>query len=199
MATTQPPRPPIRTRPVASGVAAQRAPVLAAPRNGMGITSLVLGLVGIVVGLVPLLAMFTAILAVLAVTFGLIGVSRARHRVATNKKMAISGTVLGVLSLVLSVIGYAVVNDAFDDLGRQIGSPTTATAAPVAKKVTPQSTTSEAPEAAADGTARFGTTYRYPDGVTITVSKPKLIRPRPLATPNVRSVSTLRSLMGPTR
>ncbi len=77
----------------------------APPRNGFGITALVLALVGLVFGLVPFTGFLALILGLLAVLFGLLGWSRTRHGVATNPKMTVIGTVLGVGAAALGIWG----------------------------------------------------------------------------------------------
>jgi hypothetical protein len=81
-------------------------------RNGLAITALVLG------GIAMLFTMFAAaapaitasgyafiaiIVALVALGFGIAALSRARHRQASNKGMAWTGTALGIAGLVLSI------------------------------------------------------------------------------------------------
>lgn len=97
-------------------------PAPAAPRNGFGITALVLALVGLVFGLVPFTGFLALMLGMLAVVFGLIGWSRARKGIATNPNMAGTGTVLGVGAAALGIWGmtilFGAVDKFADDLGR---------------------------------------------------------------------------------
>jgi hypothetical protein len=100
----------------------QQAP----PRNGFGITALVLSLVGLVFSLIPLTGFIAVICGGIAVLFGLLGLGRARRGEATNKKMSIVGTVLGGLALVVGVIGIIIVFTATNKLAndlKQIGQP----------------------------------------------------------------------------
>lgn len=78
-------------------------------RNGLGTAALVLGIVGAVSGLFMVLFFIAFILGVLAVIFGLVGRGRAKRGEASNKTMATWGFALGVVSLVLAVVGLAVV------------------------------------------------------------------------------------------
>lgn len=79
--------------------------VVAAPRNGLGITALCLGIVGILFGLVPLTGFVAFALGAVGVILGLVGLARARKRVATNRKTAISGTALSVIAIGLGIWG----------------------------------------------------------------------------------------------
>ncbi|MGW4482054.1 DUF2510 domain-containing protein [Rhodococcus triatomae] len=124
----------------------QQDPHQASPgttRNGFGITSLVLAIVGVVFGLVPLTGFIALILGALAVLFGLLGFSRVRKGLATNKIMTLIGAGLGAVAIALGVWGMTIffgavddLDQAFDDLGgsdatssRSYGSTDSATAA----------------------------------------------------------------------
>jgi hypothetical protein len=96
------------------------APTAPAPRNGFGITALVLALVGLVFGLVPFTGFLALILGMLAVLFGLLGWSRTRHGVATNRKMTAIGTVLGIGAAALGIWGIVIVFGAVDKLGSDL-------------------------------------------------------------------------------
>jgi len=84
------------------------APPPPEPKNGFGITALVLAIIGLVFGLIPIVGGFIAlILGVLAILFGLLGLGRVRRRRATNKKMAIIATILGLAAAALGI--YSIV------------------------------------------------------------------------------------------
>lgn len=147
------------------------------PRNGMGVTALVLGLVGLVVGLVPLLGLIGVVIGVVGVTLGAVGIGRAKRRTATNRRMAITGTVLSSPAIVLGLLGFVLVNvavsDALDTLKGKKATPVAA-----ARSGKAAVSASPEPPASDDGTAaRFGRTYRYPDGIEVTVSKPRAFNP----------------------
>jgi hypothetical protein len=89
------------------------------PRNGFGVTALVLGIVGVVLSWVPVLG---GILAVLAVVFGGLGYARARQGQATNQGMTIAGLVLGVIAFVIQVIVFAAVGSAANQLDKELNS-----------------------------------------------------------------------------
>lgn len=93
------------------------APTTAAPRNGFGVTALVLGIVGVVFSWVPVLG---GILAILALVFGALGYSRARKGEATNSGMAIAGLILGAIAFVIQVIVFAAVGSAVNQADRDL-------------------------------------------------------------------------------
>lgn len=96
------------------------------PRNGLGISALILGIIGLLAGTIPLLFWMAAVLGIIAVVLGLVGARRAKQGYATNRRMSFIGVVLGVLAIVLSVIGALIVNDAFEDLERELDTARTA-------------------------------------------------------------------------
>jgi predicted PurR-regulated permease PerM len=99
---------------------AAAAPV--APRNGFGITALVLALVGLVFGIVPITEFLALILGALAVLFGLLAWARARRGEANNRKMAAISTVLGALVAVLGIVGISITFSAVDQFGKDLKS-----------------------------------------------------------------------------
>jgi len=68
----------------------------AAPRNGMGTASLIMGILGVII--LPI------VFSVLAIIFGSIGIGRANRGEATNKGVATTGLVLGIIGIVLGLI-----------------------------------------------------------------------------------------------
>ncbi|MEJ8281120.1 MmpS family transport accessory protein [Pseudonocardia spirodelae] len=111
------------------GVPQQRsAPhaVAAAPRNGFGVTALVLGILGLLFSLIPIVGVIAWPLVILGLVFGALGIVRAVRGRATNRGVAIAGTVLSALGLVVCVVYVAAVASAVSDL------PTGAVAAPAA-------------------------------------------------------------------
>lgn len=74
----------------------------------------VLGIIGAILGLSPLLAVFALILGVLAVIFGAVGWRRLRSgRAGTGKGKAMAGLVLGIVAILISFWGFAVLIDEF--------------------------------------------------------------------------------------
>ena len=108
-AAAAPPPPPPQTNAVGSGPR---------PTNGLAVASLTLGIIGAVFGLIPLTFFIEWICGLLAVVFGGVGIRRARE-VATGRGLAIAGTILGVVALLLGVLGVVVINDATNELDRQ--------------------------------------------------------------------------------
>lgn len=92
----------------------------APPRNGFGITALVLALVGLVFGLVPFTGFLALILGALAMLFGLLGMARGRRGEATNRKMAAISTGLGALVAVLGIVGIVITFSAVDKLSKDL-------------------------------------------------------------------------------
>ncbi|BBY29823.1 DUF4190 domain-containing protein [Mycolicibacterium sediminis] len=89
-------------------------PPPAAPRNGLGITALILGIVG-------LLAFWSVIGGVLfgaaAVIVGIVARNRAKRGEATNGGVAIAGIALGALAVVVSIAFIAVWVGLFEEVG----------------------------------------------------------------------------------
>ncbi len=85
------------------------------PRNGQAVAALVCGIIGAVVGTIPILAVPALALGVLAVVFGLVAWRKAL-RGEPRKGMAIAGTLLGSLAIVLSIVGFIIVNNAFNNV-----------------------------------------------------------------------------------
>jgi hypothetical protein len=82
----------------------------AAPmRNGLGIAALACGLAGILLGQVPLLFLGSGALGVLAIVFGIIGTRRAVRGRASNRAMAVTGLVTGVVASTLAIWGVVIV------------------------------------------------------------------------------------------
>lgn len=73
-----------------------------APKNGMGVSSLVLGIIGCIAAFVPFLFWIAFVLAVLGLIFGPVGIARARQGTATNLGVAVAGTILSGVALVLA-------------------------------------------------------------------------------------------------
>ncbi|WP_030666703.1 DUF4190 domain-containing protein [Streptomyces rimosus] len=132
-----------------------------AARNGLGIAALVLGIIGTLSGLLPLLFWLAGILGLLALIFGLVGLGRARRGQATNKGVAITGTVFGVLALIAAVVGLVI---------------TVAVVDSAVKEVNKSLQDAKAKPKGGGGTsvkeAKGGDTAVYGTGLNVTVSKP---------------------------
>lgn len=88
----------------------------------MAITALCLGVVGVLLGLLlPGVLWFLIIpLGALALIFGLVGVGRVRKGRSDAKKMAWSGSVLGVVALALGIWGVVIFAQAMQDLDKAV-------------------------------------------------------------------------------
>lgn len=91
--------------------------------DGFAIAALVLGIAALCLGLIPILGFIAFPLGVVGLVLGVIGIVNASRR-RSGKAMAIIGTVLCVLALVLAVIGVAVVNRAAIDQGDSLDEMT---------------------------------------------------------------------------
>jgi uncharacterized membrane protein YeaQ/YmgE (transglycosylase-associated protein family) len=96
----------------------QQAPVRL--RNGMGTSALVLGIIGAVSGVIPFMFWLAGILGLLSLIFGLIGRGRAKRGQADNKGKATAGAVLGLVSLILSVVGAVLLFKAAEDVVNKV-------------------------------------------------------------------------------
>ncbi len=81
------------------------------PTNGLAVAALVLGIVAILPGvlvIIPIVGLFMAVFAllpaVLAVVFGHIGLSTATRMNGLGRSMALTGMVLGYVTLGLTVL-----------------------------------------------------------------------------------------------
>jgi len=71
------------------------------PRNGIGITALVLGIVAIVASITVIGGI---LLGIIAIVLGFIGRSRAKKGHATNGGVALAGIITGAAGVVLSIV-----------------------------------------------------------------------------------------------
>jgi hypothetical protein len=83
----------------------QTGPTVA--RNGLGTAGFVLGLVGLVVAIIPIVGIVAWPMVILGLIFSIIGFSRARKGVATNKGLAVAGIVLSAIGLLVCVLWAA--------------------------------------------------------------------------------------------
>ncbi len=80
------------------------AAVPRAPRNGFGTTALVLGIIGALFAVIPVIGMIAWPLVILGLIFGVLGIARARSGKADNRGVAISGTVLSAIGLIICIV-----------------------------------------------------------------------------------------------
>ncbi|MGW6504422.1 DUF4190 domain-containing protein [Nonomuraea angiospora] len=113
-------------------------------RNGLGVAALVIGIIGTLFGLIPVLFFVAGTLGLLAVIFGFIGRARAGRRAASNGGMALSGAILGLISMALATWGLIVTVSAVGDAATQMDQMlSSATASPEA--ASPNAKNSQAP------------------------------------------------------
>lgn len=101
-----------------------------AARNGLGVAALVLGIIGTLSGIPMILFWLAGPLGLLALIFGLVGMGRVKKGQATNKGVAVTGTILGALGIVLAIVGLIVtvlvvkegVDKATEEFDKQSGS-----------------------------------------------------------------------------
>jgi len=79
-------------------------------RNGMGIAALILGILGLLTSWL----LFGGLFGLLAIVLGFVGLGRVRRGEASNRGMAITGIVLGLLSVAVAVLIGALVGAVWD-------------------------------------------------------------------------------------
>ncbi|MFE0086615.1 DUF4190 domain-containing protein [Streptomyces sp. NPDC058992] len=151
-----------------------QAPVPTAPaRNGLGTAALILGIIGVLSGLIPLFFWLAGILGLIGLILGLSAKGRVKRGEATNKGVAVAGIVLGLVSLVLSVVGAVITFKAVDEAVDEINKVTSGSSAsrkpaggdkPLEKAKDGENATGKALAA--------GDSAVYDDDLTITVSEP---------------------------
>ncbi|CAL9441481.1 DUF4190 domain-containing protein [Streptomyces sp. enrichment culture] len=150
-------------------------------RNGLGTAGLVLGILGVIFAIIPLLFWLGGILALLGLILGAVGMGRAKRGAATNKGVAIAGTVLGLIGLILSiVIGVMTamaVDKAVDDINKELSKT-----APKAPAGGDKGSAAAGDAGGTEGTApaevlAADDTIIYDDDLKITVSAAKSFEP----------------------
>ncbi|MFB6842712.1 DUF4190 domain-containing protein [Streptomyces sp. NPDC056361] len=155
-------------------------------RNGLGTAALILGIIGTLSGLIPLFFWLAGILGLIALILGLVARGRVKRREANNKGVALTGAILGLAALVLSVVGavitFTAVSDAVDELDKAVkdAAPKDPSASPKGKA--PADSASKAPAGDAGKKNKGagladGDTSVYDDDVKVTVSDPKPYTP----------------------
>jgi hypothetical protein len=79
-------------------------PPAPAPKNGLGTTALVLGILGALFSLIPFIGVIAWPLVILGLIFGIVGFFRARSGKATNRGVAIAGTILSLIGLIMCIV-----------------------------------------------------------------------------------------------
>lgn len=107
------------------------------PKNGFGITALVLGIIALLMGFIPFLSLFTAIpLGLLGIIFGISGLVRVSKRVATNKVMTIFGLIASALAILLALTSSIATGAFIGSLGSE---DSTSASAPVSDEANGES------------------------------------------------------------
>ena len=131
------------------------------PKNGLGTAGFVLGLLSALFAMIPIIGVIAWPMAILGLVFGIIGISRAKQGTATNKGLAIAGTVLAAIGLVLCVVWVVAVGSAAQRVGNELDRAGAAPAAP------------QLPPAPADATTvPFGQVWTSSNGNTIVTGAP---------------------------
>lgn len=86
------------------GEPAHAPPPVQRRSNGGAITALVCGIIAILLFWIPGINLLAILLGLVAIVAGVVGLSRARDPYVGGKGMAVTGLVLGILALVLSVL-----------------------------------------------------------------------------------------------
>ncbi|MFI6943104.1 DUF4190 domain-containing protein [Streptomyces sp. NPDC050418] len=152
-------------------------PYMMQPRNGLGIAGLVLGIIGTVLFLTIWVGI---VLGILALIFGLIGRGRAKRGEATNGGVALAGAILGGIALLASsvwlVFAVLIVSDAVDKVNDEITQVEKGDKSSSDDSSSGSDSGSDdagsGDSAGSDDAAAFGDSYKYDDGVVVTVSKP---------------------------
>lgn len=93
--------------------------VPAAPRNGLGTAGFVLGLVGLLIAMIPIVGIIAWPMVILGLIFSIVGFTRARKGLATNKGLSIAGIVLSAIGLLVCVLWAAAFGKAAVDVNEE--------------------------------------------------------------------------------
>ncbi|GAA2685292.1 DUF4190 domain-containing protein [Streptomyces lunalinharesii] len=111
-------------QPVPEGTPGMPTPGHQAARNGLGVSALVLGIIGALSGIPMILFWLAGPLGLLSLIFGFVGLGRVKKGQATNKGVALTGTILGALAMILAIVGIIVtvfaVNKAVDEINKRV-------------------------------------------------------------------------------
>jgi hypothetical protein len=87
------------------------------PKNGIGLTALVLAIVGLLTVWMPVVNIISIVLGLVAVVLGVIGRTRANRGVANNRGIAVAGIVLGTLAIIVGSAFIALWATVWKDAG----------------------------------------------------------------------------------
>lgn len=88
-------------------------------KSGLATAGLVIGIIAVLLSAVPIINNFAALLAVFALIFGIIGLVQTKKGRRKNRGVAISGTVLAVVALVVVFASQAFYGAALDSAGKE--------------------------------------------------------------------------------
>lgn len=158
----------------------QQQPPQQVARNGLGTAALILGVIGALSGLIPLLFWLAGILGVIALILGLTGRGRAKRGEATNKGIALAGTLLGLAAMGLAVFGAYTTFKAADDLVDELNKSVSDTKAKDAKPAG-DAKGKGGGKPAAGKTLAAGDAVVYDDDLTVSVSNAVTFSPSEFA------------------
>ncbi|MET8473323.1 DUF4190 domain-containing protein [Streptomyces sp. NPDC006422] len=167
----------------------QQQPPQQVVRNGLGTAALILGVIGAVSGLIPLLFWLAGILGVIALILGLTGRGRAKRGEATNKGVALAGTILGLAAMGLAVFGayttFKAVDDAVDEINKSVSDTkakdTTSSGDAKDKDGKGDKADKGGDEPASGETLAAGDSVVYDDDLTVSVSNAVAFSPSEFA------------------
>ncbi|MEV6581686.1 hypothetical protein AB0M92_26390 [Streptomyces sp. NPDC051582] len=144
--------------------------------NGLAVAALTLGIAAVIIGIIPFLFWAGGILALVGIGIGIGALVRA-SKGAGRKAMAVTGTILAVLGLGASagglfLTGYVVTNVADKKLREGWEAPSELDGG-MPPYPAPSPTPSPKQVPGIDSPLAFGETYTYPNGIKVTLSKPK--------------------------
>ncbi|MFZ3570087.1 DUF4190 domain-containing protein [Streptomyces sp. BH097] len=152
----------------------QQQPPQQVARNGLGTAALILGVIGALSGLIPLMFWLAGILGVIALILGLTGRGRVKRGEATNKGIALAGTILGVVAMGLAVFGaytvFKAADDLVDDLNKSVSDTKAKDAKPSGGAKDKDSGAGKDEKPAAGKTLAAGDSVVYDDDLTVSVS-----------------------------
>ncbi|MCX2732920.1 DUF4190 domain-containing protein [Saccharopolyspora sp. NFXS83] len=89
------------------------------PKNGLGTAGFVLGLLALLFSFIPFIGVVAWPLGILGLVFGVLGIVRARNGQANNQGMAITGTVLAGIGLLICIAWVGVVGSVANETAEQ--------------------------------------------------------------------------------
>lgn len=94
------------------------------PKNGLGLTSLILGIIGTFFGLFAavLLWVLPMGLGIAGLILGIVGRVKYKKEEATNGKQAVWGIILSAVAIVLAIIGLAIMAAAVHKLDQDLNN-----------------------------------------------------------------------------